>query len=243
MTSGLGGLFPSNAEIVYVRGQFIDLGGAAMKGAVTFTPNFGNVLLDVEPKLIIGKRGFSASLDNAGKFAIALPSTDDPDILPVDWTYTVAEPTGRTYQIAVPAETPILVAGGDPLNGFRVLELITVVPAPAPASGTVQLLPSMGPPGVGVESVTAGPGNTSLVVALDDGSSYTVPVPAGGGGGTAVTVDGDAVTSLDIESTPITPESLDLVESAAVRNIVTLTQAAYDALATTDANTLYVVTG
>ena len=46
MTTGFGALYPANLASVYVRGQFVDLSGAAMRGQVTLTPNFAPVLLE-----------------------------------------------------------------------------------------------------------------------------------------------------------------------------------------------------
>lgn len=141
--------FPGNYTRVWVRGRIIDLEKAAkdeteigIAQPVVFTPS-PKVLLDVGTgQIIASNRSFTvlpAATD--GYFAVALPATDDPDINPTDWTYKVAEPTGRTYDIGVPIATPILNAPGDPLHNKPVIDLINVVPAPAPDSGTVQLLP------------------------------------------------------------------------------------------------------
>lgn len=170
---------PANFGLVYVRGQFIDLSGAPMKGAVTFAPNFGSVLLDMDPRVIIGKRTFTANLDNTGKFSLALPATDDPDILPVGWTYTVTEPTGRVYNIALPIDAAVLNSPGDPLHGQPVVDLISVVPAPAPSTGTVQLLTF---------------------------------------GGTTITVDGEQVSTYDIDTTPVGWQDIEGLQSAAPPN-------------------------
>ena len=111
-----------------------------------------------------------------GYFAIRLPATDDPDVNPTNFTYNVSEPTGRTYNILVPKDTPLLNKPGDPLNGQPVIELSDVVPAPGPSAGLVQLAR-----GRGLDSITVESGN--WVAHYDDGATQIIgPAPTGGGG-------------------------------------------------------------
>ena len=44
---------------------------------------------------------------SSGAFSVILPATNDPDIVPTTFTYTVEEsfPGGRTYTISVPYDT------------------------------------------------------------------------------------------------------------------------------------------
>jgi len=44
---------------------------------------------------------------SAGAFSVTLPATNDPDVVPVNFVYTVEEsfPGGRTYTISVPYDT------------------------------------------------------------------------------------------------------------------------------------------
>jgi hypothetical protein len=173
-----------NYSRIWVRGRFVDLAKAAqllasygLTGPVKFTPS-PRVLLDVGTKQIISTSAFSvAPSATDGYFAIQLPATDDPDINPSGWTYAVTEPTGRSYNIVVPINTPVLDAPGDPLDGQRVLELITVVPAPAPNSGSVQLI--MGASGRGIASMTVD-GSSNVIVTYTDGTTASLgPVPGG----------------------------------------------------------------
>lgn len=137
---------PANYTRVWVRGTFISLDGTPMKGKCTFAPS-PSVLLDYNSRHIIGTKPFDALLANdTGKFAVQLPATNDPDITPVSFTYKVTEPTGRTYNIAVPYDTPVIDDPADPLNGQQVIDLITIVPTPSASSGFVQII--AGPQGV-----------------------------------------------------------------------------------------------
>ena len=153
--------FPvSTFNRVWVRGRMVDLDkmalGESQYGAerdVIFTPNVSPpVLLSMSTGHIIAARPFSASPSPVdGYFAIQVPCTDDPDINPIDWTYTVQEPSGRVYPIEVSITTPILDNPDDPLHGERVIDLVSIAPASAPSGGTVQLVAGApGPPGVSV---------------------------------------------------------------------------------------------
>lgn len=141
---------------VWVRGNFVDLAKAAREevsygatGPVQFTPSpdviiVGNQVVDTGP--------FVVHPDPVtGYFQLQLPSTDDPDLNPTDWTYSVVEPTGRTYNIVVPYDTPTVFEPSQPLDGEQVIDLALVVPNPDPQPGTVQLL--VGQTGRGIADV------------------------------------------------------------------------------------------
>jgi hypothetical protein len=122
--------------------------------------------------MILGPQRFTATPNGAdGYFAVQLPATDDPQINPSGWTYQVTEPTGRTYNITVPYNTPTLTAPGDPLDGQQVIELANVVPNPDPNPGTVQLL--VGQPGRGISSAALN-GSNQLVITYSDGSTQNL---------------------------------------------------------------------
>lgn len=160
---------------VWVRGNFVDLAKAAREetsygatGPVQFVPSPDVVLVGNQ---IIDTSGFTVYPDPVtGYFQIQLPSTDDPDLNPVDWTYAVIEPTGRTYNIVVPYDTPTIFEPAQPLDGEQVIDLALVVPNPDPQPGTVQLL--VGQTGRGIASVdfTAG----DLIVTMTDSQVINV---------------------------------------------------------------------
>lgn len=167
-----GPLFPENYTRVWVRGRFVTLLGQATRGTLTLQPNVtGGVLLDRAAELIISSAGFSASADPVTGYAAAqVPATNDPDITPVNFTYSVTEPSGRKYTIVVPYDTPVLDDPDDPLHGQQVLELIDVVPV-GTAGGTAQLLR-----GVGIASMVAD-GDGGILVSYTDGTTTTLPMP------------------------------------------------------------------
>lgn len=120
---------PASYNTVNVRGKFVDLAGDPVKGQLTFTPTTLAMQAPDDLTTVIG-RALKVNLDNQGAFSINLPATDDPDIDPTGFTYTVVEKfeglTGRTYSIAV----PIAMAGVG-------IELATAVPS-TPTSGVVR---------------------------------------------------------------------------------------------------------
>lgn len=95
---------PSNYDRVPVRGKYVYLDGTPASGQIKFTGKvpavsdaFDTIIL---PNTIV------ATLDSSGAFTVSLPATNDPDVLPNGWTYTVQETFagggGRTYEIDVP---------------------------------------------------------------------------------------------------------------------------------------------
>lgn len=154
---------------IWVRGNFIDLVKAARQeasygatGPVTFIPSPDVVLCAGQ---IIDTGPFVVNPDPVtGYFQVQLPSTNDPDLNPTDWTYQVVEPNGRTYNIVVPYDTPTVFEPAEPLDGQQVLDLVNVVPNPDPDPGTVQLL--VGLTGRGIASLAFV--NDELIVTMTD---------------------------------------------------------------------------
>lgn len=182
--------FPANYSRIWLRGWYIDLGKAArgepnigVTRPLTFQPS-PSILINMGTRQIINTAGFTATPSIVdGYVQIQVPATDDPDIVPTDWTYSVTEPSGRSYNLVVPWETAILDEPESELHGERVIELISVVPAPSPNPGTIQIIE-----GRGLTSITVIDGY--FVATYTDGTqSYISPVPAGDGGVTEALVD------------------------------------------------------
>lgn len=140
--------FPiSNYTRVWVRGRLIDVLKASREetsygvtGAIQFIPQIADAI-DKDLKQLLFFRPWTVNPDPVtGYFQIELPSTNDPDINPVDFSYEVILPWGKRYLIKVPYDTPDLYDPADPLHTKQVLELANVVPDPENPSGTVQIL-------------------------------------------------------------------------------------------------------
>lgn len=117
--------WPTNWQGSHLTGTFIDFLGNPLSGSVLFTPAFASspgAAISSAFKVIVMAATRSVDLDANGHFDIILPATDDPDVTPRGWTYTVTESFagGRTYSIEAPANAnrdlvdvaPVTFAGG-----------------------------------------------------------------------------------------------------------------------------------
>lgn len=117
--------WPTNWQGSHLTGTYIDLLGNPLSGQVLFTPAFTDspgAAISTAFKVIVMAATRSVNLDANGHFDVILPATDDPDITPRGWTYTVTESFagGRTYSIDAPANAnrdlvdvaPVTFAGG-----------------------------------------------------------------------------------------------------------------------------------
>ncbi|MEU6181157.1 polysaccharide deacetylase family protein [Streptomyces coeruleorubidus] len=116
---------PANFSTVKVFGRYIDINqGTPMQGSVTFTMS-QKYLVNPSADVLIFAVPIVTSLDETGYFEIDLPATDDPDVIPQGYTWTVTESfnrkAGRTFSIAVPQDTP------DP--GIDLVTIAPVLPA------------------------------------------------------------------------------------------------------------------
>lgn len=116
---------PADFQTVPVTGKYVLLDGSPATGTVKFTGK--TVLTSAGTDTLVIPASITATLDGNGAFAVNLPATDDPDITPANWTYTVAEQftngTGRTFDMDVPIS---MIGTG--------IDISNVVPA-APADG------------------------------------------------------------------------------------------------------------
>lgn len=118
--------FPSRV-LVPVYGTYDLVDGSAASGTITFTPRPGWLGDDADNVIIVPSR-IVKTLDPTGFFTVNLSATDDPELSPSGWTWTVTEQISgntRTYDITV----PISMAGAG-------INLREVVPA-SPSPGTV----------------------------------------------------------------------------------------------------------
>jgi hypothetical protein len=121
-----------NLNTVTVVGKYVLLNGQAASGTVTFKST--TVLVDAAAHEVVMPVDITASLDGTGSISLDLPATNDPDISPSNFTYTVVEnitgTTGRTYSIQVPYNT-----SGN-------LDLSTIAPVSPSSGGSTYVLQS-----------------------------------------------------------------------------------------------------
>lgn len=86
---------------VTIEGAYVDFEGNNIQGQVRFT--LGDVLRNGTDDQMVAPSSIVVPL-SAGAFSISLPATNDPDVVPNPFVYTVEEsfPRGRTYTISVP---------------------------------------------------------------------------------------------------------------------------------------------
>lgn len=95
-----------------VFGSWVAISGQPAVGSVTLTPEPEALYVANNGATVVPDPPIIATLDANGAIRIPVPITDDPDVSPARWTYTVSEnfPGGRTYSISVPG------GDGSPLN-------------------------------------------------------------------------------------------------------------------------------
>ena len=89
---------------VSVTGNYIDYEGNPIQGQVRFTLN--EVLRNGTDDQMVAPSSVVVPL-SAGAFSVTLPATNDPDVVPNPFTYSVEEsfPGGRNYTITIPYDT------------------------------------------------------------------------------------------------------------------------------------------
>jgi len=117
----------ANINTVTITGNYVDYEGNAIQGQVRFTSS--EVLRSGIDDQMVAPSTVVVAL-SAGAFSVTLPATNDPDVVPNPFTYSVEEsfPGGRTYTISIPYDT----AGS--------LDLADISPTPTLATNYVQLI-------------------------------------------------------------------------------------------------------
>lgn len=78
---------PGNLTTVTVTGKYLDASGAPVRGSVTFT--LDTPLLNAGASTYIIETEYTVALDAQGAFSVALPATNDVDVTPTGWTWTL----------------------------------------------------------------------------------------------------------------------------------------------------------
>lgn len=93
-----------NLTTVTVTGSYVDFEGNAIEGQIRFS--IGEVLRNGTDDQMVAPSSVVVPL-SSGSFSVSLPATNDPDVVPNPFVYTVEEsfPNGRTYEITIPYTT------------------------------------------------------------------------------------------------------------------------------------------
>ncbi|MYW28316.1 glycerophosphodiester phosphodiesterase [Streptomyces sp. SID2119] len=201
---------PAGLATVTLTGRYIRPDGTPLKGTVTIaTP----ALLTLPNADTISAGSATATLDAEGMFSLKLISTDQPDMQPSQWAYTITEKfqdiATRTYSIQLPSTFTTVsiadIAPADPSQGQYV-----IVPGPPGPKGT-SILTGVGAPspllgGNGDSYIDTTPSAVKLYGPKAGGVWPSTSVSLGGAGGLISSVNtktGDVVlTASDVGADP-----------------------------------------
>lgn len=112
---------------VLIEGAYVDFEGNNIKGQIRFT--LGDVLRNGTDDQLVAPSSIVVPLAS-GVFSVSLPATNDPDVIPNPFVYTVEEsfPGGRTYTISVP------------FTSAGALNLADISPNPTLSTSFVQMI-------------------------------------------------------------------------------------------------------
>lgn len=93
---------PTSLSTCTVIGTYVDLIGNPVRGSITFTPQ--TILKETTENVIIMPVAILKTFDATGSFSITLPVSNDTDVAPQPFIYTVEEnfTGGRTFQLSLP---------------------------------------------------------------------------------------------------------------------------------------------
>ena len=169
---------PTNLTTVEVTGRFIDQSGAAVRGSVTF--DLDTYLLDAGESVVVTDSSVTATLDATGSFAVDLATTNDPDVTPNGWTWTLtpnfdgfapltfALPANLAPSVDITVLSPAL-PNPDPVYSYILVSAIGAPSGVAPLDSNA-LLPLVHLGGVTVDKIDSGSVAANLAI-LSDGAS------------------------------------------------------------------------
>lgn len=93
-----------NLTTVTLTGSYVDFEGNPIEGQIRFTVS--EVLRNGTDDQMVAPSSVVVPL-SSGSFSVSLPATNDPDVIPNPFVYTVEEsfPGGRYYEISIPYTT------------------------------------------------------------------------------------------------------------------------------------------
>lgn len=144
---------PSNLTTVEVTGRYVDHNGSPVRGSVTFDTDY--YVLDAGENVVVIEAPITANLDATGSFSVDLIATDDPDMTPTGWTWTLTP----NFQGAFPLEFA-LPASLAPTTDITVLS--PALPNPDPVYSYVLVSAINAPNGVAGLSASGFINNSQL---------------------------------------------------------------------------------
>lgn len=93
---------PASLSTCIVTGTYVDLLGNPVSGSINFTPQ--TILKETTANVIIIPVVIQKTFDANGSFTVTLPVSNDTDVAPQPFIYTVEEnfTSGRIFQLSLP---------------------------------------------------------------------------------------------------------------------------------------------
>ena len=183
---------PGNLTTVTVTGKYLDASGAAVRGSVTFS--LDTPLLNAGASTVIIETDYTVPLDAVGAFSVALPATNDPDVDPNGWTWTLtpnfdgadpltfALPTNLGPSVDITVLAPAL-PNPDPVYSYVLTSAVGSPSGVAPLnSGGTIAASYLGAASITVAKLSSG-SEIAGKAAVSDGTAGVVWGEGGGGGG------------------------------------------------------------
>lgn len=159
---------PADLQTVVIQGTYVDYLGLPLTGTIEFTATVGLISeathTAVRPTVIVGKlaTGTGALKAADGIAALVIPATDDADVTPTGWTWTVTEKVSNAAGVNVSKQPFNLAAplAGDPID---LPSASPSTPPVTPGTTAVTKVNAVLPNGAGV--VTLVPGDIGAAAA------------------------------------------------------------------------------
>lgn len=109
---------PGNLTTRTVEGWYVDFEGNAIAGQISFS--LPETLTDSNAGTFIVESSEIATFDQDGQFTVTIPITNDTDIDPATFQYTVRElfTGGRTYTISLPSGATVDISTLAPVGTY-----------------------------------------------------------------------------------------------------------------------------
>lgn len=181
---------PTNLTTVTVTGRYIDHNGSPVRGSVTFDTDY--YVLDAGENVVVIEAPITANLDATGSFAVDLIATDDSDMTPTGWTWTLtpnftgAFPLEFSLPASLAPTTDITVLSPalpnpDPVYSYVLVSAINAPNGVAGLTASATISPAL-LAGIPASAISSGSATNGFVLTAD-GSGGAAFAAGGGGGG------------------------------------------------------------
>lgn len=181
---------PSNLTLVEVTGRFLDQSGAPVRGSVTFSPDV--YLLDPDETVVVTDSSVTVNLDSTGSFAVDLATTNDTDVTPNGWVWTLTPnfdgfatlsfelPANLGPTVDITVLSPAL-PNPDPVYSYVLTSAVGAPSGVAPLDSSA-LVPLVHLGGITADKIDSASATNGFVLTADGLGSASFVAAAGGAG-------------------------------------------------------------